>query len=567
MKISFPSRIILLYSAILLVAFILISRLYFLQVLNGDAFSNQADRQYIAPNQNVFDRGSIFFKDKNEKLISAATLKTGFVLAMIPKLLEDPKGAYKKLSQIVEIDADIFYNKANKKDDPYEELLSRIDSDTANKIEELNISGIRLYKERWRFYPGGTLIAHTLGFMGYKKDSFEGLYGIEKYYNDLLKRDDSKLYVNFFAEIFSNVNDSLKGAKNTGDIILTIEPTVQSFLETELTEISQKWETESVVGVVIDPKNGKIYALAVNPSFDLNNFSDEEVSIFANPFVENVYEMGSIIKPLTMAIGLDTGVITSETTYNDAGSLVINGSKISNYDGKARGTIPMQEILNQSLNIGATFVQQKIGNEKFTEYMLNLGVGEETGIDLPNETYGLINNLSSTRDIEYATASFGQGIALTPVETVRALCTLANEGKLITPHLTSGIKYQIGLSRDLLYNEGDRVFKKSTTDEISRMLVTVVDDALLGGTVKMDNYSIAAKTGTAQIAKEDEIGYYEDKYLHSFFGYFPAYEPKFLIFFYIIDPKGVKYASHSLTEPFMNTVKFLVNYYEIPPDR
>ena len=334
-----------------------------------------------------------------------------------------------------------------------------------------------------------------------------------------------------------------------------------------VTEISQKWETESVVGVVIDPKNGKIYALAVNPSFDLNNFSDEEVSIFANPFVENVYEMGSIIKPLTMAIGLDTGVITSETTYNDAGSLVINGSKISNYDGKARGTIPMQEILNQSLNIGATFVQQKIGNEKFTEYMLNLGVGEETGIDLPNETYGLINNLSSTRDIEYATASFGQGIALTPVETVRALCTLANEGKLITPHLTSGIKYQIGLSRDLLYNEGDRVFKKSTTDEISRMLVTVVDDALLGGTVKMDNYSIAAKTGTAQIAKEDEIGYYEDKYLHSFFGYFPAYEPKFLIFFYIIDPKGVKYASHSLTEPFMNTVKFLVNYYEIPPDR
>jgi cell division protein FtsI/penicillin-binding protein 2 len=559
------SRIILLYTAIFLVAFLLIGRLYFLQIMNGEAFSDQADRQYIAPNNNIFNRGSIFFKDKNEKLISAATLKTGFILAMVPKLLEDPEDAYKKISNIIEIDADIFYNKANKKDDPYEEILNKLDLETANKIEELNISGIKIYKERWRFYPGGSLFAHTLGFMGYDKDSFEGLYGVEKYYNDLLKRDDSRLYMNFFAETFSDINKSLSGKKLEGDIVLTIEPTVQSFLETELKNISEKYSTDSAVGVIINPKDGGIYALGINPGFDLNNFENEKNSSFRNPFVEDVYEMGSIIKPITMAIGLDTGVVDAETTYNDTGSMTINGSKISNYDGKARGVINIQEVLNQSLNLGATFIEQKIGNKKFAEYMLDLGVGEETGIDLPNETSGLVSNLESNRDIEYATASFGQGIAMTPVETVKALCTLVNGGKLIIPHITSGIKHRIGISRELLYDEGDRIFKKETSEEISRMLVRVVDEALMGGSVKMDNYSIGAKTGTAQMAKEG--GYYEDKYLHSFFGFFPAYNPEFLIFFYIVNPKGEAYSSHTLTEPFINTVEFLINYYEVPPDR
>ena len=558
---------IFLYITIFLVAFLLIGRLYFLQIMNGEAFSDQADRQYIAPNDTIFNRGSIFFKDKNENLISAATLKTGFILAMVPKLLEDPEDAYKKISNIIEIDADIFYNKANKKDDPYEEILNKLDIETANKIEELNISGIKIYKERWRFYPGGNLFAHTLGFMGYSGDSFEGLYGVEKYYNDLLKRDDSRMYMNFFAETFSDISKSLSGKKLEGDIVLTIEPTAQSFLETELKNISEKYNTDSAVGVVIDPKDGGIYALGINPSFDLNNFENEKNSSFRNPFVEDVYEMGSIIKPITMAIGLDTGVVDAETTYNDTGSMTINGSKISNYDGKARGVVNIQEVLNQSLNIGATFIEQKIGNKKFAEYMLDLGIGEETGIDLPNETSGLVSNLKSNRDIEYATASFGQGIAMTPVETVKALCTLVNGGKLITPHITSGIKHRIGISRELMYDEGERIFKKETSEEISRMLVRVVDEALIGGSVKLDNYSIGAKTGTAQIAKEDGRGYYDDKYLHSFFGFFPAYNPKFLIFFYIVNPKGEAYASHTLTEPFMNTVDFLINYYEVPPDR
>ena len=169
--------------------------------------------------------------------------------------------------------------------------------------------------------------------------------------------------------------------------------------------------------------------------------------------------------------------------------------------------------------------------------------------------------------IEYATAAFGQGIAMTPIGTVRALSTLANGGELITPHLVQRIKYKTGFSKEISFVDGNRVITEETATEITRMLVKVVDEALLGGTVKIDNYSIAAKTGTAQIARLEERGYYDDRFLHSFFGYFPAYDAQFFVFFLTLEPKEVRYASQTLTRPFMDTVNFLINYYNIPPDR
>ena len=186
---------------------------------------------------------------------------------------------------------------------------------------------------------------------------------------------------------------------------------------------------------------------------------------------------------------------------------------------------------------------------------------------MPNETYGLIQNLKSPRDVEYATASFGQGIAITPMATVRALAALGNGGKLITPHIATKIEYQDGTFKDIVYPEGDQVFKKETSEEISRMLTTVVDKALSHGTQKQEHFSVAAKTGTAQIANPNGGGYYDDRYLHSFFGYFPSYDPQYLILLYTVEPKGVKYASETLTEPFMELTKFLLNYYNVPPDR
>jgi cell division protein FtsI/penicillin-binding protein 2 len=208
-----------------------------------------------------------------------------------------------------------------------------------------------------------------------------------------------------------------------------------------------------------------------------------------------------------------------------------------------------------------------MGKERFRDYFTAFALGSETGIDLPNETYGLVDNLNSPRDIEYATASFGQGIALTPIAAVRALAALGNGGYLVTPHVAEKIIYEDGTEKPIRYPEGEQVISAQTSEEISRMLTTVVDEALRGGTVKLDRYSVAAKTGTAQIARATGGGYYDDRYLHSFFGYFPAYEPEFLIFLYTVEPKGVQYASETLTGTFMDLTNFLINYYAVPPDR
>jgi stage V sporulation protein D (sporulation-specific penicillin-binding protein) len=229
--------------------------------------------------------------------------------------------------------------------------------------------------------------------------------------------------------------------------------------------------------------------------------------------------------------------------------------------------VNMQEVLSQSLNTGVSFVVRKMGKSEFADYMTRFGLSEETGIDLPGENHGRLENLKTSRDIEYATASFGQGISTTPIATVRALSTLANGGKLIVPHVVKKINYTSGLYNNISYiNEAKQVIKKETSEEISRMLTVVVDEALANGKVSLPNYSVAAKTGTAQIAKPGG-GYYDDRWLHSFFGYFPSYQPRFLVFLYTIEPKGVGFASQTLTTPFMDIVKFLINYYNISPDR
>jgi len=563
-------RIWLIKLFVLIFGLILVGRLYYIQIISSETYVDQADKQYVQTGQAVFDRGTIYFSQKSGNLISAATLATGYTVTIHPKKVKQPEDVFNALSGILSIDESVLLAKIEN-DKSYTEIAKRIDEKTAIRIRDLNLAGVGTYKERWRVYPGGKTGAHTLGFVGFQGDgkTLAGSYGLERYYNDILSRDSSGKYVNFFAKIFSGTDDSFdNGLIDSGDIITTIEPTVLRELETKIASIESLWKSDLTGGIIMDPKTGEIYAMAASPSFDPNDFSKEkDNALFGNHMVDRFYEMGSIIKPLTMAVGLDAGVITLETTYVDVGFVILNGAKISNFDGKGRGTIPMQRVLNESLNTGMAFVAQKLGNQKLSEYFKSFGFGQETGIDLPNEVHGLIKNLESPRDLEHATAAFGQGIAMTPIETIRALSALGNGGLLPNPHIVKQINYLNGDSKILSYDDEKRVLKPETSETITKMLVEVVDKALLGGTVKQKHYSIAAKTGTAQIALEGGRGYYEDRYLHSFFGYFPAYDPKFIIFLFTVNPKGAPYASHTLTMPFIDLAKFLINYYDIPPDR
>jgi len=403
--------------------------------------------------------------------------------------------------------------------------------------------------------------------LAYKDNSLIGQYGLERYYNSILSKPEDESYVNFFAEVFSNIRDTISNT-NKGDIVTTIEPSVQYTLESELEKTLKEWNADQAGGIIMNPKTGEIYAIAGLPDFDLNNFkSVPEVSVYRNPIVENVFEFGSVIKPLVMASAINEGVITPETTYFDSGSVVVDKKTINNFDKKGRGLATMQTVLDQSLNTGMVFVENKLGHTKFSSYMKSYGIGEKTGIDIPNETSGLISNLNSPRNIEYANASFGQGIALTPIEAIRAFSVIANGGNLITPHLVKEIKYDNGLSKTIDYPViKENLLKKETTDTVTKMLIHVFE-SYGSGSYKLNNYSVATKTGTAQVAQENGKGYYTDRHMHSFFGYFPAYDPKFIVFLFLKNPKQINYASQTLIPPFVNITKFILNYYNVPPDR
>jgi cell division protein FtsI/penicillin-binding protein 2 len=304
------------------------------------------------------------------------------------------------------------------------------------------------------------------------------------------------------------------------------------------------------------------------PTFNPNNIDkNTPVSAFSNPLIENVYEMGSVIKPLTLAAGIDAGVVSATSTYNDLGFITVNNRRISNFDGKARGVVTMQEVISHSLNTGVAHIVELLGNKQFSAYMYRFGLNEKTGIDLPNEGKNLVKNLESPRDIEHVTASFGQGIALTPISTAAALATLANEGKRVYPHVVKHIQYKMGVTKETSVPVGEQVIRPETAHEVSRMLTYSTDHTLANGTLALQNYNVAVKTGTAQIPKKGGGGYSEDQFLHSFIGYFPSYKPRFFIFLYTVEPVGARYGSETLAEPFMNMVQFLINYYEVPPDR
>lgn len=484
------------------VAVVIVSKLYLLQIVHGTTYAAKAEAQATAP-QALLDRGTIYFSTKDGELVAAAT-------------------------------------------------LTNASSTVA------------------RLYPGKDLAAQTLGFVAYNNDTtLKGRYGLERYYEEVLGRSGESTYANFFVELFGTVRSALQGGFEQGDVITTIEPTVQLELQKLLKNYDAKWNSTLSGGIVMDPHTGEIVAMALNPTFDLNHFRTEgDVTLYGNHMVEKVYEMGSIIKPLTMAAGLDSGTVTPTSTYNDTGCMELDQKRICNFDGGARGVVPMQEVLSQSLNLGSAYVATTMGGTLMREYFLNrYKLGEETGIDLPAEVHGLTDNLNSKNKIEYATAGFGQGIAITPVETVRALATLANGGKLVTPHLARSIHYSSGINRDLGWGEPQQVLRQETAATVSRMLTTVVDEALAGGQVKLEHYSVAAKTGTAQIANPEGGGYYTDRYLHSFFGYFPSHDAKFLVFLFAYEPKGAAYSSQTWALPFREMAQFLINYYQIPPDR
>ena len=574
MRTKFLFRTRVLCGCFILAALLLITRLYFVQIVHGSEYSQDATAQYIESNPDTVTRGNIFFTAKDGELISAAVMQTGWRIAIDPKTLTNPQKTYDTLNAITPVDHDRFFTDAAKTSDPYEEVAFQVPDDAATKIQALNLTGVLLVADQWRFYPGNDLAAQALGFVGYSGTSTSkvGVYGLEKQWDSTLTETGNGLYINPFAEIFSNLQAAVSSdpSAHQGSIVTSIEPSVQDQLQKTLDQVMTEYTPQFAGGIIMDPHTGEIYAIGGTPSFNPNDYgSVTDQEDYQDKLVEGRYELGSIMKPLTMAAGIDSGAITENTTYDDTGCITVSTYKVCNYDLKARGVIPMQQILSQSLNVGASWVATKTGYPTFTKYMNAYGFGEKTGIDLPNEVTGDLSNLGSGNEsaVNYDTASFGQGIAVSPIEMIRALSSLANSGVLPNPHVVTGIKYDDGITRSIDPGQGPRVMSTTTAATVTSMLQTVYDNSLLNGAIKMDHYTVAAKTGTAQIPQTGGGYIPGDVYLHSFFGYFPANNPRFIVFLFAWKPQGQEYASATLAKPFYQIAQFLINYYDIAPDR
>lgn len=568
------TRIKVLSGLIVLVAMVIIGRLYHLQVVNASYYQSEAEGQYVKTEQGLFRRGTVYLSLRNGEVRPLATMQTGYKIGINFALLQneiDAQTTYSLLQEHVpRFSKEEFDTYANEPQKKYKYLDTRLTEEEADKIRETKIKGIDVVRTEWRVYPYGELLARVIGIVGYDDNgNFVGRYGLERAYEPWLVRASKERVVNRYAEIFGEVKETF-GASSTrdeaADIVTTLEPLVDAKLVEVLRNVHEKYQSEITGGIIMNPQTGEIYAMDAVPTFDPNNRKGVHFELFSNPLTLFTYEFGSIIKPLTVAAGIDAGVIGRYTTYTDTGCTTIDTRTICNYDKGARGVTDMQTVLSKSLNMGVAYIARQLGHDRFRTYFTSLQLGSETGIDAGGENAGNIQNLKTNRDIEFATASYGQGIALTPIATIRALATLANKGVLTSPRLGKEYRYVDGEVQPIVFPPGERVFSEEAANTVTKMLVEVVDSALKNGQIKQDHYSVAAKTGTSYLPIPG-AGYDQGRFFHSFVGYFPAYDPKFIILLFTKDPKDVKYASDTLTDAFDELVKYLIHYYEIPPDR
>jgi len=540
----FNKRVGFLWALVFLFVGVLTWRLVVLQVLQNDVYTAMAADQYEFFKSLVPERGEIFTADG---LLLATNKKVPQIYA-VPKDIKDVEKTINALTPFLKIDQEIITKRLSKLGDPYEPLSGVVDEHIAEKIKQLNLPGIKIAWHKKRYYPGGSLAAQVLGFVNQKG---EGQYGVEGFFNEQLQ--GKKGFISGQRGALGSLvgRNVFSQAQPGEDLHLTLVSNIQFKAQQEMTDLVKKYNAKSGSVIIMDPQNGAIKALVNYPSFNPNNYNEvENIQYFSNPVVQSVYEPGSIFKCITMAAGLDSGVISSDTVYHDTGLRVYDEFEIRNWSKQAYGDQTMTQVLEKSLNTGAIFVQEQLGKKNFLHYVQKFGFELPTGIGLAGERVGDISNLiDNPVDVNYATASFGQGISVTPLQMITAISAIANGGELVQPHIIKQEKQAVG-----------QIISPGACLSLKKMMVSAFKQG--AKQAQVPGYEIAGKTGTAQIA---QAGGYSNEFIHSFVGFAPSDNPSFVILIKLDQPQGVRFAATSLSPVFKNLAQFLFNYYQIPP--
>ncbi len=560
-------RVRILGLVVLLVGLTLVSRLYFIQVFSHGKWVALAEDQHSTSETLSADRGEIFMHD-GENLYPLAVNREYRLVYVVPKDVVEKDRVAIELSQILNMDIGPIREKLNMPNDPFEIIKHRLSDEEVSRVKDLSFKGVALLPEKFRYYPAGELASQVIGFASLGAGGGAGGYGIEASQDNRLRGIGGELSQEKDAggRWIPLTDRDIVSAKNGDGIVLSLDRVIQYETEKILKDATEEFQADRATAIVMDPKTGSILSMASFPQFDPNAYSDvEDYALFMNPAVSMAYEPGSIMKPITMAIGIEEGKVSPTTEYVDTGVVSIGGYAIRNSEDKVYGRSNMTSVLNNSINTGVIFVEKQVGNKIFGDYVKRFGFGERTGVSLPAELPGNIRNLANVRsDIQYFTASFGQGITVTPLQIVNAYATLANGGWLMRPHIINQIIHGDGSKEEVAPEPIRQVLSEQTSRTMGSMLREVVVNGH-GKRADVPGYLVGGKTGTAQVAKSDGAGYEEGLNIGSFAGYAPINDPRFVVLVKLDNPKNVEWAESSAAPTFGKIMKFLLEYAKIKP--
>ncbi len=506
-------------------------------------------------------RGKIF----DHQGQSLAVNIQNYLLYFEPKKITDQEKVIKNLDEILKIGQATLESKLDKNKD-WVIVKKNIDKKTKEQIEKLGLQGLGFEEGFKRYYPEASLAAHLLGFVG--KDYWGqdvGYFGIEGYYNkDLVGlpgvlKSERDL---FGKPIFVGTQEKID-PENGSDLYLTIDKSIQAIAKKKLLAGLKSYQAKEGCVLIADPATMKILATVCLPDYDLDQYYQFSEEFYKNSIISSLYEPGSIFKPLVVAAALEEKAIKPDDFYDETGPIKIGEYAIKTWDDKYEGKISITRILEKSSNVGMVYIGNKLGKKKLYDYLNQYGFGRLTGIDLQGEVSGYLKPYRQWYPIDFATVTFGQGIAVTPIQILRAFAAVINGGNLLKPMV---VEKEVFADKEKIIQP--QLEKKILSDQTSKIIKKMLVSTVENGEVKWakpEGYTIGGKTGTAQIP----IGgrYDASKTIASFIGFAPAEKPKFIALVVLKEPKTSPWGSETAAPLFFEIAKELLIYYNIAPNQ
>lgn len=537
---------------------VLVGRLAWIQFVHGGELQKKALEVRMRDIPVEAKRGSIFDRNGNE-LVTSISVDSIYVT---PGHVKNAREAAEKIAPILGMDEEKLYERLNKKSS-FEWIKRKVDNDIAKQVRELDIPGVGFVEESKRYYLHPTLAPHVLGFTGIDN---QGLIGIEKSFDEDLKGQDGRIVIEHDAagRTIPEALHQYIPAKPGYDLVLTIDETIQYFVERELDKVVAERNPKFALAIVMNPETGGILAMGNRPTFDPNNWANEPREIWdKNPAIWYNYEPGSTFKIVTAASALEEGTVHLEDTFHDPGYYKVADRRIRCWKAGGHGTQTFTEVVQNSCNPGFIQVGLDMGQERFYKYIKAFGFGQRTGINLPGEAGGIVIPQKSATNLNIATISIGQSIAVTPIQLLTAAAAVANDGMLMKPQLVTEKRYDGKIVEKVKPEKVRQVIAPETARQLRGLLENVVANGT-GRNAFVEGYRVGGKTGTAQVVGESG-GYVSGRYVASFAGMAPIDDPKIVVLIVIAEPQGGIYYGGQIAAPvFAPIARDTLRYLGLP---